>query len=275
MEQWTDRIASVSPPTVLAIVAALTAARLFVAPRRAVCAWARAANDTLEALLLALVLVFLLVRPFALQSFFIPSDSMQPTLRRGDRILVNKWVYRVTSPRRGEVVVFRAPQAASPDERDFIKRLIGLPGDRIEVREGYVQIDDDSPYTHSEVRAILGGNADPPALLRLTTEAIWLGARRFTREEFARAAGRPEGSVRIVPGKVLRNRELLCESYIAEDPAYRWGPERIPPGHLFVMGDNRNDSHDSHKWGPLPADRVIGRADWVFWPPARVHHIDP
>lgn len=273
VESWSDRIANVSPPTILLLVAALTTARLLVGRRCAVCVWARAVNDLCESLLLALVLVFLLLRPFVIQSFFIPSGSMQPTLCHGDRILVNKWVYRVRHPQCGEIVVFRAPREASPDERDYIKRLVGLPGDLIEVRAGFVQIDHDPFYTRSDVRAVLRASRETP--LRLTTDAIWLGGHRFTPEEFARLAGRDGGHVRIVPGKVLRNREMLCETYVAEDPAYAWGPRRIPPGYLFVMGDNRNDSHDSHKWGPLPANRVIGRADWVFWPLARAHHIAP
>ncbi len=284
MEQLTDRIANVPLQTVLVLLAGLTAAR--VALCRAKVAWGRSLSDLFESVLLALVLVFLLLRPFVVQSFFIPSGSMRPTLREGDRILVNKWVYRFRKPQRSEVVVFRAPRDAAPDEKDFIKRLIGVPGDTIEVREGYVAVRDgprQTIYTHSEVRSVLGagggmdlfrgGNGGPPAPLRLTTDAIWLGGRKVTREDFARAAGKPGGAVRIAPGKVLCNGVMLCESYVAEDPKYRWGPKVVPRGHLFVMGDNRNESHDSHIWGMLPEERVIGRADVVFWPPGHVKWI--
>jgi signal peptidase I len=97
-----------------------------------------------DQVLIALVLVFFLIRPFVVQAFYIPSPSMEPTLRRNDRILVNKFIYRLSSPRRGDVIVFRAPPEAahSLQEVDFIKRLIGLPGDRIRV------VGDDGVYVN-------------------------------------------------------------------------------------------------------------------------------
>nr|CAA9283622.1 Signal peptidase I [uncultured Armatimonadetes bacterium] len=274
MEQLTERIASISPQTILLVVAALTAARALLQGARV--AAARFASELCESVLIALVLVFLVLRPFVVQSFFIPSGSMHPTLWEGDHILVNKWSYRFAKPKPGEVVVFRAPKDAAPDEKEFIKRLIGVPGDVIEVREGYVTAGtgrEPTRYTHSEIRAVLGSGrsvseasdmgAEP---LRLTTDAIWLGRRKITPAEFARAAGKAGQPVRIVPGKVLRNDVQLCEDYAAEDPEYHWGPREIPEGDLFVLGDNRNQSHDSHKWGMLPQERIIGRAEIVFWP---------
>lgn len=280
MEPFTDRIASVPLTTVLFLIALLTAVRVWLCGARArrspLRASRRSLSDLLESLLIALVLVFLLFRPFVVQSFFIPSGSMHPTLWEGDRILVNKWVYRMASPEHGDVIVFRAPATASATEHDFIKRLIGLPGDVIEVREGYVELvgrGEPILYTRSEIRAVLGAGGSVGQILqrdsqplRLTTDALWLGMRKITKEQFASAAGHPGEPVRIAPGRVLRNGVMLCEDYVSEDPGYRWGPRRIPPGHLFVMGDNRNESHDSHIWGTLPASRVIGRADWVFWP---------
>lgn len=85
--------------------------------------------------LVAALLVFCLLRPFAIQAFFIPSGSMLPTLEVGDRILVNKFVYFIRDPVPGEVVVFNAPPAASPVDRDFIKRVVGGPSDEIVVRD--------------------------------------------------------------------------------------------------------------------------------------------
>lgn len=270
MEPLTERIASIGLPTVLLILIVLTAARLaFHASRVAVL---RAAGDLFESLIVAVALVFLILRPLVVQSFFIPSGSMRPTLWEGDHILVNKLVYRFQNPRRGEVLVFRAPREAAPDEKEFIKRLVGVPGDTIEVREGYVAVGN-TIFTRNEIRATLGemGSVEemareelPP--LRLTADAIYLGDKRVLPSDFARRVGKPEFSVDIEPGRVFRNGHMLTEYYVAEDAQYHMPPTRVPPGHFFVMGDNRNQSHDSHIWGMLPHNRVIGRAECVFWP---------
>jgi len=82
------------------------------------------------------VLVFLLIRPLVVQAFYIPSESMVPTLVTHDRILVNKFVYRLNEPQRGDIIVFDAPPQAlyGTDRKDFVKRLIGLPGDEIRIK---------------------------------------------------------------------------------------------------------------------------------------------
>jgi signal peptidase I len=87
-----------------------------------------------DSLLIAFALVFFLVKPFVVAAFYIPSPSMVPTLQERDRVLVNKFIYRLTEPRRGDIIVFAAPKKASPDQKDFIKRLIGLPGDTVQIR---------------------------------------------------------------------------------------------------------------------------------------------
>jgi signal peptidase I len=279
VEQITERIAGISLPTVLLILVVLTVLRgAFHWSRIGLL---RAAGEVLESIILAIGLVFLILRPFVVQSYFIPSGSMHPTLWEGDHILVNKWLFRTHTPGRGDVVVFRAPITASPDEKEFIKRVIGIPGDVIEVQEGFVEVGP-SRFTRQEIRQSLGENLSvdqwateeetlPP--LRLTTDALWLGDRRITPEEFAVATGHAGDVVRIHPGRVLRNGVMLMESYVAEDAQYHMAPCTVPLGQLFVMGDNRNQSHDSHVWGMLPVDRVIGRADLVFWPMSHVKRI--
>jgi signal peptidase I len=97
-------------------------------------------GEILESLLCAWVIIFLFVKPFLFEQFSIPSGSMIPTLNIGDRIAVNKYVYRLESPKRGDIIVFKSPPAASKDEADFVKRLVGLPGDVVDLRDGRVYI---------------------------------------------------------------------------------------------------------------------------------------
>lgn len=186
--------------------------------------------ELLDEGLIAFVLVFLLIRPFVVQAFYIPSRSMVPSLEDGDRILVSKFLYRLNPPERGDIIVFDAPpQALQGDsQKDFVKRLIGLPGDAIEIRRG--------------VGVFVNGRQleDPP------------GTPLPDYDWPVDAFGSPTGK-----------------------------PYVVPAGCYFVLGDNRNDSNDSHRWmevvegNPVPrpeleAGRVLGKAMVIFWPPARV-----
>lgn len=85
-----------------------------------------------------------------------------------------------------------------------------------------------------------------------------------------RVIGEPGQIVSIGDRQVYLNAEPLQEDYIAEPPAYSWGPERVPENEFFMMGDNRNDSNDSHVWGFLPQQNIIGRARFRFWPLSRI-----
>ncbi|WP_353673174.1 signal peptidase I [Synechocystis sp. LKSZ1] len=156
-------------------------------------------------LLIALVMAFL-IRTFVAEPRYIPSDSMLPTLERGDRLVVEKLSYHFHGPRVGEVVVFSPPDSLQNQGYDshqaFIKRVIATEGETIAVQDGVV----------------------------------------------------------------YRNREPLSEPYILEAPHYFLPPLVVPDGQLFVMGDNRNNSNDSHVWGFLPCDHVIGHAVFRFFP---------
>ena len=95
-----------------------------------------------------------------------------------------------------------------------------------------------------------------------------LRKKGFTKDQafIKRAIGSPGQTVAVRDGKVYLNHKPLQENYIAEPPEYEWGPELVPENTYFVMGDNRNDSNDSSKWGFLPKENIIGRAVFRFWP---------
>ncbi|WP_421655219.1 signal peptidase I [Leptothermofonsia sp. ETS-13] len=90
-----------------------------------------------------------------------------------------------------------------------------------------------------------------------------------------RVIGLPGEKVEVKGGRVYINDKPLKENYIADAPQYQWGPKVVPEGSYLVLGDNRNNSYDSHYWGFVPRDKIIGRAVVRFWPPDRVGEIKP
>jgi len=165
--------------------------------------------DNLQIIAIALALA-LVIRAFVAEPRYIPSDSMLPTLKVGDRVVVEKISYLFRPPASGEVIVFNPPlqlqMRGYDSDQAFIKRVIGTPGKTIAVQGG----------------------------------------------------------------KVYLNDTPLEEDYIAEPPAYQMRPVSVPNEQLFVMGDNRNNSNDSHVWGFLPQKQIIGRAFFRFWPLSRI-----
>jgi signal peptidase I len=151
--------------------------------------------DILETVLLALIL-FVVINLVSAR-VRVDGFSMRPTLEDGEFILVNKLAYKFSEPKRGEIIVFVSPAT----NEDLIKRVIGLPGDRIVIRDGNLFIND----------------------------------------------------------------VQLQEPYIAAAPLYS-GTWQVADNSLFVLGDNRNDSSDSHAWGLVPMENVIGRSLLIYWP---------
>ncbi len=194
-----------------------------------------------ESLLIALALVFFFIRPFVVHAFLIPSQSMEQTLLVGDRLLVNKFVYKLRKPHRQEIVVFKAPELAlkksnKPDQTDYIKRLIGLPGDLVRVEGGRAFLNGkplDEPYLQTS--GFFSGEAFPDNYLNKTP---WQDTYRHLIE-------------------------------------YHWGKlwVRVPEGHYFVMGDNRFNSLDSREWGFVPHQSLIGKSLIRFWPLLRIGFI--
>lgn len=189
---------------------------------------------------LAIVLV---LRSFVAEPFRIPSNSMMPTLLSGDFILVNKFAYGLRwpitndkfigtgEPERGDVVVFRPPH--HPDQ-DWIKRVIGLPGDTVAYRDNTVYINGE-PLSYRTVGRYKGvGKGVEMTGAQLRTEAL---------------PGRPHA--------VLERDELPF--FIQGE-----GEWTVPEGHYFVMGDNRDNSEDSRFWGFLPEKQLRGEA-FMIW----------
>ncbi len=152
--------------------------------------------DAAETIILALVM-FVIINALT-SRVRVENISMLPTLNPGELILVNKLAYKLGDPHHGDVVIFHAPN--NPGE-DYIKRIIGIPGDEVTI-----------------------GN-----------------------------------------GKVVINGIELVEPYISAAPNYN-GSWIVPVDRLFVLGDNRNSSSDSHAWGFVPLDQVVGKALFVYWP---------
>ncbi len=292
-----ERLANLSIPTVIITVIVLLALRWVLLKQGSQIA--KSIAEIAESLAVAMALVFLLIRPFLVQAFFIPSASMHPTLLERDHILVNKLVYRFKEPKLGDVVVFKAPLAATPGEekpKDFIKRVIGVPGDLVRITPGYVLIGQEQ-FNHRQLDDDLNGYkaaGDEEVKVKLVNSQVLVNGRSVTNAEVAAAVGYPLEKVKIVPGKVYVNDKALVEPYTAEDPddpypmfAGSRAPTdpnwivtkggqyyvKIPKGRLLVMGDNRNDSNDARFWGLLPRERVLGKAMFVFWPLNRIRWV--
>jgi signal peptidase I len=193
------------------------------------------------------ILIVLLLRSFVVEPFRIPSGSMLPTLNVGDFILVNKFSYglrlpvlhkkilEVGEPQRGDVIVFRYPPDPS---KDYIKRVVGLPGDEIRYEDKVLYINGERvPTDDMALYTGYGAGALGVPTLEMTE---WLGELQH--------------QILVVPRRL--------------EPDLR---ERIPPGHYFVMGDNRDNSADSREWGLVPESHLVGKAFmiWMSWDATR------
>lgn len=231
----TETLANLSVAWILAICAGLTVVRLGLI--RIPHSGARSFAEILESAIIAIVLVFLVIRPFVLQAYFIPSPSMEPTLlgkdNVGDRILVNKFLYRFHKPHDDDVVVFLAPPAAMEGNPDFIKRLIGSSGDVIVTTRGRVLVNGQE-YDHEAVRdalghsGVFGQDAEASASVdqadhhvKFVNNGVMADGQLITMSQLGQdLAQNPQADVTVIPGVTLRNGKPQDEPFIAEDPDY-------------------------------------------------------
>ena len=208
-----------------------------------------------SAVLLASVVMYLFV-----QAFKIPSSSMERTFLVGDHLFVNKFIYgfripythkkilKFTKVKRGDIIVFQFP-STDPREfqcggsqygKDFIKRVVGVPGDTIEVRDGVLYLN--------------GVKSAPEPY------AQYLAQYRY-----------PKGTGNISPEEYQKEWEarVLGQRY-TDFIRDNFGPVTVPAGYYMAMGDNRDRSCDSRYWGPVPENLIKGKAWFTYWPPSRV-----
>jgi signal peptidase I len=206
------------------------------------------------------ILIVFMVRSFLVEPFKIPSGSMIPTLLIGDFILVNKYTYgirlpvinkkvvEINEPKRGDVMVFRYPVDPSVD---YIKRVIGLPGDRVEYRDkrltingvpqpmkprgSYTMVESGLNATEYQLMIETLGGVSHPVILNAEAAPVYLaGVRQFPHKENC----------------TYNDSGFAC---------------KVPAGHYFMMGDNRDGSSDSRIWGFVPEENIVGRAFLIWW----------
>jgi signal peptidase I len=224
-------------------------------------------NEFADAMVYAAVIVFMLVRPFGIQTFWIPSASMYKTLHTNDMIVANKFIYRMSDPKRNDIVVFRPPaRALNPGDAaaDFIKRLIGAPGDVIELKDKVLHVNG------KKVAEPFVDFTDPFNDSLIIPRDRW---EEVPIEDFKLV----KDGDRYIPltwqgGMVnLKSaREYGVESQEEADRLMALPPAAVPEGMYLFMGDHRNKSYDSRYWGLVPRESIIGRSEFVWMPLSRI-----
>jgi signal peptidase I len=206
------------------------------------------------------ILIVFMVRSFLVEPFKIPSGSMIPTLLIGDFILVNKFTYGIrlpvinkkivalNEPQRGDVMVFRYPEDTSID---YIKRIIGVPGDLIEYKDKRLTING-TPVPTEDAGNYLDVESDL-SYQNLKLQIENLGDRVHKTIQNPDVPAVHLGSVHAFPQHencTITEAGLTC---------------KVPEGHYFMMGDNRDNSKDSRYWGFVPDENIVGKAFMIWW----------
>lgn len=292
-----DKIARVPISTIVLIGVGLTLVRLAlfhflkstpIHKREGGYSIAKFVNDVTDAIIYAAIVVFLIVRPFGIQTFFIPSESMTNTLRIGDFIVANKFIYRTQPPKAGDIVVFR-PIPGSTDSTvgnaDLIKRCIAVGGDIVEfnkfdlvkngqiIKEGYKALTgrDPSKGTHDLVLS--------PEEIDTMVKDWFVGYPPF----FKFIEYEVDGKTQTVPmffdnrenqeptaviNAGLQGQQIQLDGDAAK-LAIAQKAQPVPAKHYLMIGDNRNGSSDGRFWGFVPESNIVGKAEFTWLPIAR------
>lgn len=175
------------------------------------------------------------IRQFVAEARYIPSGSMLPTLQINDRLIIDKLGYKFGDPKRGDIVVFNPTEALSKTYKDaFIKRIVGLPGEKLEVKNGKVYVD-----------------GEPLA------------------EKYVASQKNP-----AVPVSANSQHQQTEVEDCPPNMRFLNKPVTVPPESYLVMGDNRQHSYDGRCWGFVPYENIIGKAIFRFWPMKAVGQLD-
>lgn len=252
-------------PLIMLIALAITGAIwlfdiYFSKPRRAKEAKEPAIIEYAKSFFPVILVVFLL-RSFLVEPFKIPSGSMLPTLLVGDFILVNKYTYgiripvinakilEINLPQRGEVMVFRYPEDPS---LDYIKRVVGVPGDKIAYRKKRLFINDEPVPTEDRKEEF---NYVKSGLNYVTAKRL---AEQMNGHEHSILIHPETPTIRLGDVRPFPSR-ANCDY---NDDGFKC---TVPEGHYFLMGDNRDDSNDSRYWGFVPERNIVGKAFMIWW----------
>jgi len=296
-----DKLARTPLSQVFAFVVALTVLRLLMAKallttpqhkRGSGYGLLKIGNEIFDAFVYAGVFVFMIIRPFVIQAFLIPSGSMWPTLYVGDFIVANKAIYRFSDPVPGDIVVFRPPRsavgAADVDEQgeakvDFIKRCIGTPGDVVEVKKGVLYRNGkpwgdefrhysecmDTDINHCvNFRALTDQEKGDLTMADFKLVTYQGKVIPFNSTEYDANIARPRANTMMEMPYAVAPEFQIADQQVAmgmkELPA-----QPVPKGYYLMMGDNRNGSFDSRGWGLVPRESIIGRSEIIWLPFSR------